>query len=73
MPDSSTFNPDEEYYAEFKAMIRAKLPTGAALAANLRAAYDQFFKDEGIILSPREKDKLFQMILKEITDEMETK
>jgi len=71
MPDSPTFNLDEEYYAEFKAMIRARLPGGAKLVADLRATYDQFFKDEGLILSPREKDKLFQLVLKEVIEEME--
>ncbi len=73
MSDSPTFNPDEEYYAEFKAMIRARLPTGAAVVAQLRAAYDGFFADEGISLSPREKDKLFQLVLKEVIEEMEAK
>jgi hypothetical protein len=66
------FNRDEDYYAEFKVMVRERMPNGAQVTTDLKAAFDKFFAEEGIILSPREKGRLFQLIIKDLAAEMQT-
>jgi len=71
MPNPEPFSATErEYYASFKELVRAQLPTGGQLVADLRAVYERYFKTEGIILSPREKYRLFLLIMEELQAEM---
>lgn len=71
MPTPPPLNPiEEEYYAALKAMLRAKLPDGQRLLAELKQAYDSFFEAEQILLSPRERHRLFELIVREVMDEM---
>ncbi len=72
MPTPEPFNDVErEYYATFKAMVREHMPDGAKLVGDLRNAYEQFWKEENIILSRRERYRLFLLILEEVLAEME--
>jgi hypothetical protein len=61
---------EEEYYGSFKALIRASLPDGQRLLADLKSAYDAFFEAEQIILSRKERHRLFERIVQEVMSEM---
>jgi hypothetical protein len=65
------FSPEErEYYAGIKDLLRERLPGGRQVLAGLRTAFENYFKSEGIILSRRERYRLFQLILEEILEEV---
>ena len=71
MPAPDPLSPEEhEYYATFKAMVREHLPAGRQVLADWHAAFERYFQTEGIILSRRERFRLFQLILDEILEEI---
>lgn len=65
------FNPlEEEYYGNFKALVRERMPDGKGLLVELKAAYDRFFADEQIVLSRKERYRLFLLIVQEVMHEI---
>lgn len=71
MPAPEPFSAEEqEYYATFKAMVREHLPSGRQILAEWHTAFETYFQTEGIILSRRERFRLFQLILDEIVEEL---
>jgi metallophosphoesterase superfamily enzyme len=72
MPLPEPFSPIErEYYAGFKALVREHTPSGRQLLADLHTAYEHYFQTEGIILSRRERYRLFLLIMEEVLAELE--
>jgi hypothetical protein len=71
MPVPEPFSPTErEYYANFKELVRDRLPSGKQLFSDLYAAFERFFETEGIILSRRERYRLFLLIMEEVSAEL---
>jgi len=72
MPTPEPFTEIErEYYTSLKEMVREQLPTGGKLFEDLHAAYERYFKDQGLALSRRERYRLFLLVFEEISAEME--
>ena len=63
---------EREYYANFKSLVRDSLPGGKKIIGDLHTAYFDYFKREQIILSRRDKYRLFLLIMEEVLEEMNT-
>jgi hypothetical protein len=71
MPTPPPLDPlEEEYYNTFKKLVREQLPDGRGLMGVLKSAYDQYFETEAIVLSRRERHRLFESIVREVMNEM---
>ena len=61
---------EREYYANFKALVRGSLPDGKKIIRDLHTTYRDYFKREQIILSRRDKYRLFLLIMEEVLEEI---
>ena len=70
LPESFS-STEREYYASVKELVRDHLPSGRQFFTNLHTAYERFFETEGILLSRRERSRLYLFIMEEVRAELE--